>query len=88
MEYISVDAIITICTIFMTIIIGELSKRFSWIEKKSIPLQNIIIGLIVCAVQYFITKDINVAVSLSGLMSGGAYDACKAFAMLFSKEEE
>lgn len=78
---------VTLATIVATIIVGELTKKFTNLEKKQIPLQNLAIGIIVCLIQYAITKDINTAVAVSGLMSGGIYDAGKAIKLIFSKEE-
>lgn len=83
---IPLDIWITIVTVIVTILIGELTKKFTKLESKKIPLQNLAIGLIVCIIQYAITKDINTAVAVSGLMSGGIYDAGKAIKEIFSKE--
>lgn len=85
---IPLDLWITLATIIATIIIGELTKRFTTLENKQIPLQNLAIGIIVCVIQYAITRDINAAVAVSGLMSGGVYDAGKAIKQIFSKEEK
>lgn len=84
---IPLDFWITIATIVATIIIGQLTKKFTDLETKQIPLQNLAIGIIVCIIQYAITKDINTAVALSGIMSGGIYDAGKAIKEIFSKGE-
>ena len=77
---------ITLATVIATLIIGELTKKFTNLEKKQIPLQNIAIGIIVCLIEFAITKDINVAVALSGLISGGTYDVGKSLKLLFDKE--
>ena len=82
------DFWITFATIIATLIIGELTKKFTDFETKQIPLQNIAIGIIVCLIEYAITKDINVAVAMSGIISGGTYDLGKALKQLFSKEEK
>ena len=39
-----------------------------------IPIQNILIGVIVAIIEFIITKDFSVAIALSGLIAGGAYD--------------
>lgn len=84
---IPLDFWITIATIVATIIVGQLTKKFTDLETKQIPLQNLAIGIIVCIIQFAITRDINTSVAISGLMSGGIYDAGKAIKQIFSKEE-
>lgn len=81
------DVWITIATIIATLIIGELTKKFTNLKNKQIPLQNIAIGITVCAIEYLITKDINIAVAMSGLISGGTYDVGKAINQLFKEEK-
>lgn len=66
--------IITIVTIFVTWIMGILSKKSTWISNKLIPVQNVIIGLIVAIIEWIITKDFSTAIALSGLIAGGTYD--------------
>lgn len=83
---IPLDYWIAIATIIATIIVGQLTKKFTDLETKQIPLQNLAIGVIVCIIQFAITRDINTAVALSGIMSGGIYDAGKAIKQIFSKE--
>ena len=50
-------------------------------------MQNIVIGLIVCIVEYVITKDLNIAVAMSGLISGGTYDLGKSIKQFAGIEE-
>lgn len=91
MEQIStlpVEFWITITTIIITLILGEISKKNEWVEKQKLPLQNLLIGIIVCTIEYIITKDFNTAVAMSGIMAGGVYDLCKSIKKLFSKDEE
>lgn len=83
---IPLDFWITIATIIATIIIGQLTKKYTDLESKQIPLQNLAIGIIVCIIQFAITRDINTAVAVSGLMSGGIYDLNKSISQIFSKE--
>lgn len=66
--------IISIVTFIVTIIFGALSKKSKFISNNLIPLQNLLIGVIVSAVEYIITKDFNLALTLSGVLAGGAYD--------------
>lgn len=87
LSLIPLDLWVTLATIVATIIIGQLTKKFTELETKQIPLQNLAIGIIVCIIQFAITRDINTAVALSGIMSGGIYDAGKAIKQIFSKEE-
>lgn len=83
---IPLDFWITFATIIATIIIGQLTKKYTDLESKQIPLQNLAIGIIVCIIQFAITRDINTAVAISGLMSGGIYDLSKSINQIFSKE--
>ena len=83
---IPLDFWITLATIVATIVIGQLTKKFTALYSKQIPLQNLAIGIIVCLIQYAITHDINTAVAVSGLMSGGIYDAGKAINQIIKGE--
>ena len=85
---IPVEMWVTIATVLVTLIVGEISKKNEWVEKKKIPLQNLLIGIIVCTIEYIITKDFNTAVAMSGIMAGGIYDLYKSIKKLFSKDEE
>lgn len=85
---IPVDFWVTLATIIATLFLGQLSKKFEIIEKKQIPLQNLCIGVIVCVIQFAITRDINTSVAISGLFSGGMYDLGKALLNVFSNGEE
>ena len=84
---IPLDFWITLATIIATIVVGQLTKKFTNLEKKQIPLQNLAIGIIVCIIQFAITRDINTAVAVSGLLSGGIYDAGKSIKQIFEKGE-
>lgn len=89
MEYITnlpIDFWVTVGTIIATIILGSMSKKFKWVDNKRIPLQNIIIGLFVFIIQYLITQDLNGAVAISGILSGGIYDIGKAISQILNKE--
>ena len=84
---IPLDLWITLATVIATLIIGQLTKKFTKLEKKQIPLQNLTIGIVVCVIQFAITRDINTAVALSGILSGGTYDLGKAIKHVISKGE-
>ena len=83
---IPLDFWVTFATIVVTIIIGELTKKFTNLNAKQIPLQNLAIGIVVCIIEYAITKDFNTALALSGLMSGGIYDAGKSINQIIKGE--
>lgn len=82
---IPVDLWVTLATVIATLIIGQLTKKFTKLETKKIPLQNLVIGLIVFLVEFGITNNMNTAVALSGIMSGGIYDLGKALKDIISK---
>lgn len=66
--------IITIVTIILTWILGIFAKKSKFISNNLIPIQNILVGVIVATIEWIITKDFKVAIALSGLLAGGAYD--------------
>lgn len=79
---------VTVATIIVNILLAQLSKKYTNISPKLIPLQTALVGIIVCIIEYIITKDFNTALVLSGVMSGGTYDLGKAFKSLFAKKED
>ena len=66
--------IIAFVTFFVTLILGIISKRSTFIKNELIPIQNIVIGVLVAIIEWIITKDFNTAISISGLIAGGTYD--------------
>lgn len=66
--------ILTIVSIIVTWILGVVAKRVSWFNNYLIPVQNILIGVIFMIIEFCITKDLNAALALSGLVAGGTYD--------------
>lgn len=66
--------IITLVTFVVTLILGFISKKSTFISNNLIPIQNLLIGLVVAAIEWIITKDFNVAIALSGIVAGGTYD--------------
>ncbi len=68
------ETIISIITFLVALILGEVSKKSSFIKNNLIPIQNLIIGSIVALIEWIITKDFSSAIALSGLMAGGTYD--------------
>ena len=69
----SVD-LISLVTFIVTLILGIISKKSSFIRNELIPIQNILVGLIVAIIEWIITKDFNTAIMVSGILAGGTYD--------------
>lgn len=83
-----INYIISIVTVLVTLIAGELTKKYPNINKKKvIPIQNIAIGVIVAIINWIITKDFNLAIAGSGLFAGGMYDLISNFEILKGGEE-
>lgn len=66
----------------VTLIIGFISKKLSIVDKKYIPLQNIVIGIISGFIVYFADIETGIFRSIvlcliGALSAGGAYDALK-----------
>lgn len=68
------STIIALVTMVVTMILGYLSKKSTFISNKVIPLQNIVIGIVVALVEFLITKDFSTAIAMSGIFAGGTYD--------------
>lgn len=66
--------IISIVTFGVTLFLGIISKKVTFISNNLIPIQNILIGLIVAAIEFIITKDFSYSIAVSGLIAGGVYD--------------
>lgn len=69
-----VSTLISLVTIIVTWVLGVVSKKYTKLNNKLIPIQNILVGLIVALIEWIVTKDFKVAIALSGLLAGGAYD--------------
>ena len=80
--------ILTIITIVVSWILGIVAKKLSWFNNYLIPVQNIIIGVVFALVEFFITKDFNVAIAVSGLLAGGTYDVFNNLKKLLDKLSE
>lgn len=70
----TIEQILSLVTIVVTLIMGQISKKNKWLSNNLIPIQNIIIGVIMAIVEYIITKDFSAAITISGLAAGGIYD--------------
>ena len=66
--------LISFVTFLVTLILGIVSKRSTFIKNEMIPIQNILIGLIVAIVEWIITKNFENAILVSGILAGGTYD--------------
>lgn len=78
---------IGIITMIVTFLLGLLSKKSKFVSNKLIPLQNLIIGIIACGVNYYFTKDWSTAIAGVGLFTGGVYDLGTNLNELFKKGE-
>ena len=83
-----ITTIIGIVTVIVTFILGIIAKKIKWISNHLIPVQNLIIGIIACVINYYITKDWAFTVAGIGLFTGGTYDIAKNLNELFKKEGE
>ena len=68
------ETIVVLVTMVVTFLCGLIAKKVSWFNNHLRPIQNILIGVIVAIIEFIITKDFSVAIALSGLIAGGAYD--------------
>ncbi len=78
----TIEEIVMVVTALVTLIFGELSKRFGWVKKKYIPYQNIVIGILAGLLVYFTGLCDSLVASFvtclfSALCAGGAYDLTK-----------
>ena len=71
------EIIMSLVTIVVTFILGIIAKKICWVSDNLIPLQNLVIGIIVSLIYYFMTKDVSINIALSGLLTGGTYDIIK-----------
>ncbi len=70
----NLDTLVSLVTIIITWGLGVISKKYTKLNNKLIPIQNILIGLIVALIEWIATKDFSTAIALSGLIAGGSYD--------------
>ncbi len=71
------EIIMSLVTVVVTFILGLIAKKVSWVSDNLIPIQNLVIGIIVSLIYYFMTKDVSINIALSGLLTGGTYDIIK-----------
>ena len=68
------STLISLVTVIVTWVLGVISKKYTKLNNKLIPIQNIVVGLIVALIEWIVTKDFKVAIALSGIIAGGTYD--------------
>ena len=71
------EIIMSLVTIVITFVLGLIAKKVSWISNHLIPIQNLIIGIIMALIYYFMNQDISISIALAGLLTGGTYDIIK-----------
>ena len=71
MEFINhnTELMITLLTMIVSWILGFIAKKCPYINNNLIIIQNIIVGLLVSILYFIITKDFNLAISLSGVFA-------------------
>ena len=74
----TLEMIIPVMTIVVSYFFGFLAKKFNWYEKKYIPIQNAVIGILSALIYCLAVPDANFVVvlftALSGFVAGGVYD--------------
>lgn len=70
----TLETIISLVTILVTLVCGVIAKKVSWFNNNLIPIQNIIIGILIAGIEWVVTDNFSLAISLSGLIAGGTYD--------------
>ena len=68
------EAVVTLPTMTLTWILGFIAKRCPYVNNNLIIIQNIVIGLIVSIFYYIVTKDFNLAITLSGVFADSSYN--------------
>lgn len=70
----STEYLIALISIVVEIVLGFVTKKHPKFKNQLIPIQNILVGVIIAIIKYFITKDFSFAIAASGLIAGGTYD--------------
>ena len=75
---ITIEQLIPLISMVVTLIFGALAKKFNWMPTKYIPIQNAVIGIIATVIYCIVSGEVNwlqaLVTALSGLMAGGVYD--------------
>lgn len=61
-------------TTLIVILLGQLSKKYEFVSKNLLPIQNNIIAIVIALIEYALTKDFNTLTVASGLFASGVYD--------------
>lgn len=86
--YANMETVITLITMVVVFILGKVSKKNPKINNDLIIYQNIIVGILVCAVYFVCTKDLSSAIAMSGIFATTGYDVVHNFAKLINKEDK
>lgn len=83
-----INYVIALTTVLITLIVGEITKKFIKLPSKYvIPIQNLLIGVVVAGIQWIVTGDFSGAIASSGLIAGGTYDLVKNISLFINNEE-
>ena len=80
------ETILQLVTILVTLVLGVISKKSTFISNNLIPIQNIAIGIIMTIIMWIITKDFNAAYALCSTAAGGIYDIVHNIQKLIDKK--
>lgn len=80
------ETILQLVTILVTLVLGVISKKSSFISNNLIPIQNIVIGVIITIIMWIVTKDFTVAYTLCSTAAGGIYDVFNNIQKLIDKK--
>lgn len=70
----SAEYLLSLITILVSLFMGVIVKKLPILNNKVIPIQNLLIGMMVALINFIMTKDFSIAISVSGLIAGGTYD--------------
>ena len=77
----TLENIVPIVTIIISYFFGFLAKKFNWYEKKYIPIQNAVIGVVSAIIYCGFNPEADYAstlfTALGGFVAGGIYDLKK-----------
>lgn len=64
---------------FVTLLLGQITKKLGWVNKKYIPIQNLVIGLVSGAICWLLELEPNIIKAIitcviAGYGAGGLYD--------------
>jgi len=70
---------VTSIVALVTLILGQITKKIGWIDKKFIPYQNLVIGLLSGVICWLVELEPNILVAMLSCLiasygAGGLYD--------------